>query len=364
MAIRASARRVGVSKEQWQNIPAETPAPSLSHDAVDLASFTSSSCLSPPAVVPAGRGTPGWKEQVPEHSHPHQKPEVFQGDTSSIFENVPHRQTSKGNQKIANHLKKAKSCKKPHACKKSKSKISDDEVELYTPRFRIRGQSRGCVGIHDALMQQKQLDSKTFECMFEIIWGGFSEEKRSSFARLDCLWFLLYSQGFRKEKVLSWIKKENIFSKKYVMVPIVKWSHWSLLILCHFGESLESISRTPCMLLLDSMHKTGPKRLEPEIRKFIWDIYKSEDLPDCSEELARKIPLLVPKVPQQKDGEECGKYVLYYINLFLENAPDKFSVSEGYPYFMKEDWFTLEGFNDFCKRLVELVPERCLSSEE
>jgi len=38
-------------------------------------------------------------------------------------------------------------------------------------------------------------------------------------------------------------------------------------------------------------------------------------------------------VPQQRDGNECGFFVLYFINLFLKHAPDNFSM-EGYPYFV------------------------------
>lgn len=40
------------------------------------------------------------------------------------------------------------------------------------------------------------------------------------------------------------------------------------------------------------------------------------------------------QVPQQRNGEECGNFVLYYINLFIESAPENFSISEGYPYFV------------------------------
>lgn len=54
------------------------------------------------------------------------------------------------------------------------------------------------------------------------IWSRISEEKRKSFAYMDSLWFSLYREGY-KEKVLNWIKKKKVFSKKYVLVPIVLW---------------------------------------------------------------------------------------------------------------------------------------------
>lgn len=39
------------------------------------------------------------------------------------------------------------------------------------------------------------------------------------------------------------------------------------------------------------------------------------------------------QVPQQRNDEECGNFVLYFINLFMESAPPNFSM-EGYPYFV------------------------------
>ncbi|KAM0060077.1 putative Ulp1 peptidase [Helianthus debilis subsp. tardiflorus] len=110
--------------------------------------------------------------------------------------------------------------------------------------------------------------------------------------------------------------------------------HWFLLIFCHFGESLGSELRTPCILLLDSLAKADhSKRLEPAIRKFVLDIYgyfeRTED-----KSLVCKMPFLVPKVPQQRDNAECGFLVLYYIKLFVESAPESFSITDGYPYFV------------------------------
>ena len=55
------------------------------------------------------------------------------------------------------------------------------------------------------------------------IWSRISEEQRNSFVYLDSLWFSLYMQSPFKEKVLNWVKRKNIFSKKYIMVPIVMW---------------------------------------------------------------------------------------------------------------------------------------------
>lgn len=56
--------------------------------------------------------------------------------------------------------------------------------------------------------------------------------------------------------------------KLRICLCLLARSHWSLLILCHFGET-KSKTRTPCMILLDSLHMANPNRLEPEIRKYV-----------------------------------------------------------------------------------------------
>ncbi|KAI3761415.1 hypothetical protein L1987_51831 [Smallanthus sonchifolius] len=199
--------------------------------------------------------------------------------------------------------------------------------------------------------QTRKLDSEKVHSYLESLWVSFPEDKKSSFTHLDPLWYTLNSQDSNKERVLSWIKKKDIFSRKYVVFPIAQWGHWCVLIFCHFGESLGSKLKTPCILLLDSLAKADhSKRFELVIRKFVLDIYSKLERTE-DESLVRKMPFLVPKVPQQRDNEECGFFVLYYIKLFVESAPESFSITNGYPYFMKKDWFDFEGLDSFCKTL-------------
>ncbi|CAK9143477.1 unnamed protein product [Ilex paraguariensis] len=159
---------------------------------------------------------------------------------------------------------------------------------------------------------KKKLNSETFEHYLENIWRTFSEDRMASFTRFDSLWFSLYLKASSREKVLTWMRRQDIFSKKYVLVPIVCW--------------------------------------------LVLDIYKAEGRSE-NKKLISRIPLLVPKVPQQKNGDECGYFVLYFINLFVGGAPESFSIKEGYPYFMKQNWFGYEGLEDFCKQFYsERIP--------
>lgn len=90
----------------------------------------------------------------------------------------------------------------------------------------------------------------------------------------------------------------------------------------------------------------------------MFDIYRAEGRPE-TKKMTDRIPLMVPKVitveavgdihviiilyisftfvfqvPQQRDDKECGIFVLYFLNLFVEDAPENFTV-DGYPYFVK-----------------------------
>lgn len=239
----------------------------------------------------------------------------------------------------------------PRARSRSRKRVAeglDNSQDSYRP-CTISRQRRGCR--NNGINHDRKLDSGEVYSYLENLWLSFPEDKKSSFTHLDPLWYTLYSADSNKEKVLNWIKKKDIFSRKYVVFPIVQGGHWSLLIFCHFGESLGSKFRTPCILLLDSLEKADhSKQLEPVIRKFVLEIYRNLERTENKSQL-RKMPFLVPKVPQQRDSGECGVFVLYYIKLFVESAPESFSISDGYPYFMKKDWFNSEGLDEFCRTL-------------
>ncbi|CAE6075504.1 unnamed protein product [Arabidopsis arenosa] len=200
---------------------------------------------------------------------------------------------------------------------------------------------------------RKKLNSKAFVGYLEDVWSGFSDEKKNSFVYLDCLWFSMYKSENHniRSSVFDAIKAKQIFSKKYVFLPIVYWSHWTLLIFCNFGEDLDSDNT--CMLFLDSLQTTdSSQRLEPDIRKFVLDIYKAEGRTE-DPRLVDEIPFHVPVVPQQTNDVECGSFVLYYIQRFIEDAPENFSVDD-MPYFMKEDWFSHKELEKFCETLHSL----------
>lgn len=244
----------------------------------------------------------------------------------------------------------------PCKCRKRKCKHKTDSSDLERIPARRSCPARRSRGVGNTSSNLRgKINDALFQRCFLKIWEDSPEEKRNLCTYMECLWFSMYTNDHWRKRVLTWIKKINIFSKEYVLVPIVLWSHWYLVIFCHLGESSESKTRNPCILLLNSLRELD-RGLEPLIRRLVIDIYETEERP-LDRKLIRKIPLLVPKVPQQTNSDECGIFVLYYANLFLQNTPENFSTSDGYPYFMKDDWFGKEELEDFYKRLEAVDTE-------
>ncbi|XBI32333.1 hypothetical protein VPH35_055797 [Triticum aestivum] len=161
------------------------------------------------------------------------------------------------------------------------------------------------------------LDDEIFEMYMEDLWKGIDPEKKSDYAYLDSLWFDMYITGKHKSKVLKWVKAKKIFTRRYVFIPIVYWEHWSLLVLCNFGDTnYLDTPKGPRILLLDSLRTTQPKRLPSVINSFITDISKTEEREDIRQ-FTNQVQLEFPEVPQQS-GSDCGIYVLYFIYCFLK----------------------------------------------
>ncbi|XP_022898941.1 sentrin-specific protease 1-like isoform X2 [Olea europaea var. sylvestris] len=299
--------------------------------------------------------------------------EIHGGDektenSKAPFSCIPHGQRSRGRvaqRQTAELLHTAEGdygeadvekLQSPCKCRKRKCKHKTDSDDLeYIPVHRSFRASRSRRGCNTTSNLRGKINDELFERCFLKIWEDSPEEKRKLFTYMECIWFSMYTTDHYRKRVLTWIKRINVFSKEYVLVPIVLWSHWYLVIFCHLGETLASKTRTPCILLLNSLRELD-NGLEPLIRRLVLDIYETEERP-VDKKLMKKIPLLVPKVPQQTNGEECGIFVLQYANLFLKNAPENFSASAGYPYFMKEDWFGKEEIEGLHKRLETVEAE-------
>uniref|UniRef100_A0ACD5W716 Uncharacterized protein n=1 Tax=Avena sativa TaxID=4498 RepID=A0ACD5W716_AVESA len=193
-------------------------------------------------------------------------------------------------------------------------------------------------------MNNDKLDTDIFESYMEDLWKRIDEDKKSAYTYFDSIWFYMYNSGNNKANVLKWIKAKKIFSRQYVFVPIVCWGHWSLLVLCNFGErNYSDTKKKPRMLLLDSLRTTDPVNLRSTITRLIVDIFKTEERLD-SEQFINDVHIEFPEVPQQT-GDDSGIYVLFFIHCFLQ---DKES-GEDFSQLPKEIMFNSEELENFQK---------------
>ncbi|XP_074310841.1 uncharacterized protein LOC141646789 [Silene latifolia] len=240
-----------------------------------------------------------------------------------------------------------------------RGKMSEMEMKLIKWRFGPCFSNRVCRKRSERRSKQPALprlkmSDAIFNDHLENLWRSLPEDKKATITHVESWCFYLYLM--KRPKAMELIKRKDIFSKKYsyVFVPIVCWDHWRLIIFCHFGEDAYSKTRTRCILLLDSSESCA-EVIGPEVRKFVFDIFKAESRPESKETIYR-IPLIVPKVPQQTNEVDCGRFVLYFMKLFIDAAPRNFSMSNGYPYFLKPDWFDPASFSKFCDNLERDIP--------
>ncbi|XP_062159325.1 ubiquitin-like-specific protease 1D [Alnus glutinosa] len=131
-------------------------------------------------------------------------------------------------------------------------------------------------------------------------------------------------------KFRRWWKGVNIFQKAYVLIPIHEDLHWSLVIICIPDKEDES---GPIILHLDSLRLHSSRSIFQKIKCFLkeeWNYLSQEvtpsDLPIADhiwKHLPRRINENVIAVPQQKNDSDCGLFVLFFMERFIEEAPER-----------------------------------------
>ncbi|XP_021632874.1 ubiquitin-like-specific protease 1D isoform X2 [Manihot esculenta] len=129
-------------------------------------------------------------------------------------------------------------------------------------------------------------------------------------------------------KFRRWWKGVNIFQKAYVFIPIHEDLHWSLVIIC-VPDKADELG--PIILHLDSLGLHSSKSVFGDIRSYLreeWSYMNQEvapaDLPIADKiwkHLPRRIDEKKIEVPQQKNEYDCGLFVLFFMERFIEEAP-------------------------------------------
>ncbi|XP_077568510.1 sentrin-specific protease 7-like isoform X2 [Stigmatopora nigra] len=155
-------------------------------------------------------------------------------------------------------------------------------------------------------------------------------------------------QYARHQRVKTWTRHVDIFSKDFLFVPINKEAHWFLAVICFPGQNGSQYKRRtsrvkhlgtrgvlpptcteqgcmkeftltrPCILVMDSLqvgqHKNVCKvlrdylQVEWEERRGLRHIFDADSM--CSHSC---------RVPQQDNTSDCGLYLLQYVESFFQN---------------------------------------------
>ncbi|KMZ56378.1 hypothetical protein ZOSMA_96G00540 [Zostera marina] len=161
----------------------------------------------------------------------------------------------------------------------------------------------------------------------------------------------------RFAKLRRWLKGVNIFQKAYVFLPIHGKLHWSLVIICIPAKEEES---GPVILHLDSLGVHDTKLIFENIERYLieeWgqieqDAFSLPNFP-ISECLLPRIVKKKIMVPQQTNEYDCGLFVLYFIERFIEDAPERVKLEDLDKFGAK--WFRSEEASALRTRLRDLL---------
>lgn len=172
-------------------------------------------------------------------------------------------------------------------------------------------------------------------------------------------------KGDRDERFMKlrrWFKGVNIFQKAYIFLPIHGDLHWSLVIICVPAKEDES---GPIVLHLDSLGFHASTSILDMVICYLKEEWNNlnqngppPDLP-ISERIWANLPRRIEKkklmVPQQKNEYDCGLFVLYFMERFIEEAPERLKKKDLDMFGSK--WFQPEEASGLRKRIKDLLVE-------
>ncbi|CAH9071231.1 unnamed protein product [Cuscuta europaea] len=161
-------------------------------------------------------------------------------------------------------------------------------------------------------------------------------------------------------KLRRWWKGINLFEKAYIFLPIHESLHWSLVIICIPDKEDES---GPIILHLDSLKLHFSDPIFINTKRFLveeWKILKDEGqcLP-IADNIWNMLPSRIEKeqieVPQQKNDYDCGPFVLFFIERFIDEVPERLKRKDLVMFGRK--WFKPQEASKLRQRLKSLLAE-------
>jgi len=191
--------------------------------------------------------------------------------------------------------------------------------------------------------------------------------------RCDYHFFNTYFYNKLKEAVLKkndqerffikfrrWWKGVNIFHKAYILLPIHETVHWSLVIICIPDKEDES---GPILLHLDSLGLHSSRLIFENIKSFLreeWNYLNREEAPrdlPIADRIWKYLPRRIEEkpisVPQQRNDYDCGLFVLYFMERFIDEAPQRLKKKD--LAMLGKKWFKPEEASDLRKKVKKIL---------
>lgn len=136
---------------------------------------------------------------------------------------------------------------------------------------------------------------------------------------------------FNPQALLKWTKNTDIFSKKYLIIPVCDTHHWILVI----------VKTDPNMKLMifDSLQMQH-KIVERKIVRYLKDVWSARPSQGGRKDLEVE-QVRYPTVPRQPNDKDCGLYVMKCFEQFLEFVNRDLQWSTWNPNFSHRDIVSL-----------------------
>ncbi|KAH9415721.1 uncharacterized protein LOC142646254 [Dermatophagoides pteronyssinus] len=220
-------------------------------------------------------------------------------------------------------------------CLREGQYLNDNIMNFYLKYYQINGQiSQEIVDkmyIFDALFATHLLNVNTRKRQFKYIQNS----KMVVCSNHDSL------ENSYHKVLKKWTKDIDIFSKDFLLIPLVINGHWFLIILCYIGNvisnannstnsSLMMITRQqndvaakrPTLIVMDSLDcKNNRSQILSCIVRYLRLELKEKHLIETSK-FEFNFKNISAVVPQQQNSYDCGLFVLEYIERFLKDPED------------------------------------------
>lgn len=170
-------------------------------------------------------------------------------------------------------------------------------------------------------------------------------------------------------KFRRWWKGVNIFEKAYILLPIHEYHHWSLVIICIPDKDDET---GPILLHLDSLGLHSSRSIFDNIKSFLikeWNYLNQQEASSnyhiadrIWQNLPRRIDQRTITVPQQKNEYDCGLFVLFFMERFIEEAPQRLKKKDLAMFGKK--WFNPKEASDLRQKIRYLLRKKFKEESE